>query len=236
MNKNKADGICAVLFDLDGTLVDTAPDMVAVLQDLQREEDIAPLQYSLARAQVSNGAAGLVQLAFPGIAEADQERLRLRYLEKYEERVCVDSALFADLDKLLDALDAGGCPWGVVTNKPMRMTHPLLEGLGIANRSACIISGDTLPQRKPDPAPMLLASQQIGIEPAQTVYIGDAARDIEAGRNAGMLTVAATYGYINDDDPANWGADHVVASTTELLEWLLHAVRLDIDATRALCD
>jgi phosphoglycolate phosphatase len=216
----------AVLFDLDGTLIDTAPDMVAVLIDLQREEGHAPLPYELARSHVSNGSAGLVNLAFPLVDADNHERLRLRYLELYEKRVCVDSVVFAGLEVLLDALDAGHRPWGIVTNKPMRMTDPLLRGLGLADRSSCTISGDTLPQRKPDPAPLLLASEQTGIAPSRSIYVGDAARDIEAGRAAGMFTIAAAYGYINDENPLAWGADHIVANTAELTTYLLKAVNL----------
>jgi phosphoglycolate phosphatase len=216
----------AVFFDLDGTLIDTAPDMVSVLRDLQAEEGEPMLTYNLARAHVSNGAAGLVRLAFPRADAGNHERLRLRYLELYEERVCVDSIVFAGLDTLLDALDAGRRPWGIVTNKPMRMTDPLLRGLGLASRSACAISGDTIRERKPDPAPLLLASAQVGVDPSRSIYVGDAARDIEAGRAAGMFTIAAAYGYINEDDPQTWGADHVVTSTAELTTYLLKAVNL----------
>lgn len=217
----------AVLFDLDGTLVDTAPDMVAVLIDLQAEESVAALDYELARSHVSNGAAGLVSLAFPHADAATHERLRLRYLEKYQDSVCVNSTLFPGLDRLLDSLDAGGCPWGVVTNKPMRMTEPLLAGLGLAKRSACAISGDTLAERKPHPAPLILASKQTGIDPSRSIYVGDAERDIAAGRAAGMFTIAAAYGYINDDNPLHWCADHIVSDTTELTHYLLKAVNLD---------
>ena len=127
---------------------------------------------------------------------------------------------------LLDAMDTAGLPWGIVTNKPMRMTLPLLAGLGLAQRSACAISGDTLPQRKPEPAPLLLASEQTGVPAERCIYVWDAPRDIDAGRSAGMLTVAAAYGYINDEDPYAWGADHVVADTAELTTYLAKAVNL----------
>jgi 2-phosphoglycolate phosphatase len=217
----------AVLFDLDGTLIDTAPDMVAVLTRLQKEEGTEAINYELAKSHVSNGAAGLVRLAFPDIDDENHERLRLRFLEKYEDAVCVDSVVYEGLNELLDVLDGADCPWGVVTNKPMRMTDPLLYGLGLASRSACAISGDTLPQRKPDPAPLLLASREIGVTPNRCVYVGDAARDIEAGRAAGMFTIAAEYGYINEDNPRTWGADHIVSDTSELTTFLLKAVNLD---------
>lgn len=217
----------AILFDLDGTLVDTAPDMVAVLLGMQNDRGLARLPYGLARSHVSNGAIGLVRLAFPDADDAQAEDLRLEYLERYEKAVCVDSTLFPGMDALLDELDTDGHPWGVVTNKPMRMTDPLLAGLGLSDRAACSISGDTLPQRKPHPEPLLLASQQMGVPAGRTVYVGDAARDIEAGRAAGMFTIAAAYGYITeDDDPAGWNANLVAASTRELAQFLLKGVTL----------
>ncbi len=227
MSNSQSATFDAVLFDLDGTLVDTAPDMVAVLDDLQKTEGQVPVPYDIARAQVSNGAAGLIKLAFPDVDEANHERLRLQYLERYQVAVCVHSTLFPGLAELLDLLDANHCPWGVVTNKPARMTDPLLVGLGISQRAACAISGDTIEQRKPHPAPLLLASEQTGIAPERTVYVGDAARDIEAGRAAGMATIAVEYGYSNDNDPQSWNADQIAADTAELTEMLLKGITLD---------
>jgi 2-phosphoglycolate phosphatase len=217
----------AILFDLDGTLVDTAPDMVAVLLAMQQDRGLTQLPYDLARSHVSNGALGLVRLAFPEADDALTKQLHQEYLDRYESAVCVDSTLFPALGELLDELDAAGRPWGVVTNKPKRMTEPLLAGLGIDSRAACSISGDTIPQRKPDPAPLLLASQQIGVPAEKTVYVGDSVRDIDAGRAAGMFTIAATYGYITaDDDPQSWDADLVAADTGELARYLLKGVTL----------
>ena len=218
----------AIFFDLDGTLVDTAPDMVTVLMDLQREEGVEPLEYNVGRSHVSNGAVGLVSLAFPNIDAENHERLRLRYLEKYQESVCVRSHVFPGIDELLNSLDAGQLPWGVVTNKPKRMTGPLLQGLGLAARAVCAISGDTLPQRKPDPAPMFLAAEQAGIQASACIYVGDAARDIEAGRAAGMHTVGVEYGYIANDPPSSWGADAIVADPAELTHYVLKAVNLAV--------
>ena len=218
----------AILFDLDGTLVDTAPDMVAVLLGMQKDHGLALVPYDLARSHVSNGAVGLIRLAFPEADDALMKQLHQEYLDRYENAVCVDSTLFPELGDLLDELDALSRPWGVVTNKPMRMTDPLLEGLGLSSRVACSISGDTLPQRKPDPAPLLLASQQIGVPSEKTVYVGDAVRDIEAGRAAGMFTIAATYGYItDDDDPGTWDADLIAGDTRELTHYLLKGVNLE---------
>ena len=217
----------AILFDLDGTLIDTAPDMVATLLDMQKEHGLALLPYDLARSHVSNGAVGLVRLAFPAADEVQTKQLHREYLERYEDAICVESTLFPDLDGLLDRLDAGGRPWGVVTNKPMRMTEPLLATLGLSGRAACSISGDTLPQRKPHPAPLLLASQQIGVPAEKTVYVGDSVRDIEAGRAAGMFTIAASYGYVtDDDDPGTWDADLIAGDTRELTHYLLKGVNL----------
>ena len=217
----------AVLFDLDGTLVDTAPDMVDALVAVQADEGHAPIAYELARSYVSHGAVGLVGLAFPNVDADTHERLRLRFLDVYEQAVCVRSTLFSGLETLLDQLDTGGVPWGVVTNKPMRMTDPLMTALGIDARAAFAISGDTIPQRKPDPAPLLLASKQTGVAPSRSDYIGDAARDIQAGRAAGMHTVAAAYGYVTaDDDPTNWDAHELVRDTEELAHLVLKGVNL----------
>jgi phosphoglycolate phosphatase len=217
----------AILFDLDGTLVDTAPDMVAVLQDLQRTHGLDPVDYELGRAYVSNGALGLLGLGFPDIEHAIGSDLHTAYLESYAEQVCEASLLFPGLADLLEALDAAGLPWGVVTNKSAHLTDALLDRLALAARSACTVSGDTLPQRKPDPAPLLHACELAGMLPQNTVYVGDASRDIQAGQNAGMATVAAAYGYIAPgDDPRNWGTDLIAADTAELTQILLKAVNL----------
>ena len=219
----------AVLFDLDGTLVDTAPDMVAVLQELQRAHGVQPVDYELGRSYVSNGALGLLGLGFPGIEHTVGSALHTAYLERYALRVCEASVLFPGLADLLEALEAAGLPWGVVTNKPAYLTDPLLDRLALGARSACTVSGDTLPQRKPDPAPLLHACELAGLLPQNTVYVGDASRDIQAGQNAGMATVAAAYGYITPgDDPRSWGADRVAADTAELAQILLKAVNLGV--------
>lgn len=218
----------AVLFDLDGTLVDTAPDMVAVLQDMQRAHELEPVDYDLGRAYVSNGALGLLSLGFPETQHAVGSELHRDYLQRYAHRVCDASTLFPGLERLLEIFDIAGLPWGVVTNKPAHLTDPLLEGLALAARSACTVSGDTLPQRKPDPAPLLHACDIAGLLPQNTVYIGDASRDIQAGQNAGMATIAAAYGYVTpDDDPRRWGADLIASDTAELTQILLKAVNLD---------
>ncbi|HUD97918.1 MAG TPA: HAD-IA family hydrolase [Woeseiaceae bacterium] len=225
MNKPESDNAVAyeaVFFDLDGTLVDTAPDMVSILCDLLKDNGFGPLPYATARASVSNGAAGLIKLAFPDIDDVGRQRLHRDYLERYEQAVCVGSVVYPGLLEVLDQLESEGRPWGVVTNKPRRMTEPLLAELGLAGRAACIVSGDTLPQRKPDPAPLLLASRLAGVTPARSVYVGDAERDIAAGRAAGMATIAAAYGYIvAGDDPARWRADRIALDIGALRQMIL---------------
>ncbi len=218
----------AVLFDLDGTLVDTAPDMVAVLQRLQQEHGVEASPYDLARSNVSNGAVGLLTLGFPELEIEFGDELHQHFLELYAETICQESRVFGQLDQLLDQLEALDCPWGVVTNKPEQLTVPLLIELGLAERSSCIISGDTLAVRKPDPGPLLLACDLIGVDPGASIYIGDAERDIEAGRRAGMATIAASYGYVTeDDDPREWDADVIATTTEELTQIVLKAVNLD---------
>ncbi len=218
----------AVFFDLDGTLVDTAPDMVAVLQAVQKDCGTDPTPFHLARCYVSNGAMGLLSFGFPNIEIEFGGELHQKYLEHYAEMVCIESAVFDGLSDMLDELDALGLPWGVVTNKPHQLTEPLLHALKLAERSVCAISGDTLAVRKPDPAPVLLACDIAGVDPSTTIFVGDAERDIEAGRRAGTATIAAAYGYItDDDDPREWDADVIATSTEELAQIVLKAVNLE---------
>ena len=205
-----------VLFDLDGTLVDTAPDLVAVLNALLVERGHVRMPYAVARNEVSNGAVGLLKLGFgEQVNGAELEDLRRRFLEIYLRDVCVRSRLFVDIDELFkQVIDVR---WGIVTNKPGAFTEPLLVQLGIASRWGSVVSGDRLPQRKPDPAPLLLAAAELGVAAAKCIYVGDAPRDIEAGRAAGLTTVAAAFGYIRQsEDPYAWGADAVVRQPHEL--------------------
>lgn len=204
-----------MLFDLDGTLVDTAPDLVAVLNALLFERGRVRVPYAVARNEASNGAAGLLRLGFGDLAPSELEELRQRFLGIYRRDVCVRSRLFIDLEDLFE--QTVECRWGIVTNKPGAFTEPLLEQLGIADLWASIVSGDRLPQRKPDPAPLLLAARELGLEAADCIYVGDAPRDIEAGRAAGMATVAAAFGYIRpSENPAAWGADAVIRQPRQL--------------------
>ena len=226
--KHSQDGLLeAVLFDLDGTLVDTAPDMVAVLQSMQAAYGVEPVAYDQGRQQVSNGSIGLLRLGFPEIDIEIGHAYHSEFLDRYADVVCEKSCVFDGVDVLLDRLDEVALPWGVVTNKPEYLTAPLMESLGLASRSACIVGGDTLPVRKPDPGPLLLACDMAGVAPHRTVYVGDALRDIEAGLAAGMTTIAATYGYVPDeDDPHTWGADSIAATPEELTQSVLKAVNL----------
>ena len=224
--RNLEGPINAVLFDLDGTLVDTAPDMVSARLQLEQDHGAAAIDYALARSNVSNGAAGLIRVAFPDVDDHQRDDLHRRFLRLYQQNLSVDSRVFPGLDELLDHMDRQRYPWGVVTNKPQALTDPLLAALQLTRRLGCAISGDTLPQRKPHPAPMLLASRMLRVEPQHIAYVGDAARDIEAGRAAGMKTIAAGWGYITDDDsPEFWDADVIAADPGELTQLLLKELR-----------
>lgn len=222
----------AVLFDLDGTLLDTAPDMVGALNDLRAEQSLSPIDYVIARAHVSHGAFGLVDIAFGRIDAVERVRLRDRFLEIYASRVATKTTLFDGMESVLDQVEAAGLAWGIVTNKPGSLTEPLLEALGLLSRCACVVSGDTVANRKPHPEPLLHAMRQINAasgpgDAAQLMYVGDADRDIQAGKAAGMITVAATYGYIPpDDDPLQWNADHIIEHPPQLLDILEDVARL----------
>lgn len=208
----------AVLFDLDGTLLDTAPDMVGSLNELQLEEGDSPLDYDICRAHVSNGVAGLLRIAFDEIGDSRRERLHKRFLEIYAGRLARETSLFPGIAEVLARIESLGTPWGVVTNKPAAFTEPLLRELQLRSRCACVVSGDTIAQRKPHPEPLLHALAQMGHQRGLAVYIGDARRDVAAGKAAGMMTVAATYGYIPpNEDPHTWGADALVSDPPALL-------------------
>lgn len=217
-----------ILFDLDGTLVDTAPDMVATLQEMQHDHGYDPVAYNYGRANVSNGAMGLLRIGFPNIDDDGLETLVDEYVERYGDRLCEETTIFAGADTLLDSLDDAGCPWGIVTNKPKHLTNPLVEQLGLASRCVCVISGDTLAVRKPEPDPLLLGCDIAGVDANRSIYVGDAARDIQAGLRGGLATIAAAYGYITeDDDPREWGADIIAVDTEELAQIVFKAVNLE---------
>ena len=207
----------AVLFDLDGTLIDTAPDMVGALNDVRRADALPPIDYERARAQVSNGALGLIDLAYDNLTEAERLSLRERFLDTYARRVAQDTILFPGMAEILNALESAQTPWGIVTNKPGALTDALLVALELQHRCACVVSGDTLTRRKPHPDPLLHAVRHIGVASAAAMYIGDATRDIQAGKAAGMITVAAAYGYVEPgEQPHEWDADYAINAPHDL--------------------
>jgi len=215
--------IRAVFFDLDGTLLDTAPDMGGALNTLLAEEGRPPLPPERIRPAVSHGATALVRLAFGLGPEHGErfERLRQRFLALYRRRLARETRPFPGMEAALRALEEAGVYWGVVTNKPARFTEPLLEALGLAQRAACIVSGDTAPARKPDPRPLLHACGVTGVLPEECVYVGDARRDVEAAHAAGMPALVALFGYLDGaDDPAAWGAEALVDSPAALVDWV----------------
>jgi N-acetyl-D-muramate 6-phosphate phosphatase len=217
----KRTDIRSVLFDLDGTLLDTAPDLVRVLNQVRVEQGRAPLPYELARTQVSHGSAGLIRLGFPDLSGDPLEALRLRLLGLYSAQVSIDTALFDGCQAVLDELRSRAMPWGIVTNKPGFLTTPLLASLGLGESAGCVVSGDTLPQRKPHPAPLLLAASQLSLLPAQCLYVGDAERDVQSARAAGMPVLVARYGYLGpEDDPEAWGSDALIDAPLQIIDWL----------------
>ncbi len=211
-----------VLFDLDGTLADTAPDMAQALNLLLKEKDYEPLPFDTIRPWVSHGGLALVRLGFgEERGDVELENLRQRFLEIYAENLCRETHLFPGIPQLLAMLSKNGFNWGVVTNKPGYLTEPLVAQLTIQPPPACIVSGDTTTNRKPHPEPMLLACKQAGSDPHECLYVGDAERDIHAGKRAGMKTLVALFGYITDsEDPETWGADGMIRAPMEVFDWL----------------
>jgi phosphoglycolate phosphatase len=209
----------AILFDLDGTLVDTAPDMGGALNNLRIEENLAPIPMEVIRPYVSQGGLVLTRLGFSEhVEESEIEPLRLRFLDHYRAIVANDSVLFDCFEQVLDVLDDQGIPWGIVTNKPEWLTSPLLEELALDTRAAVVICGDSLEKRKPHPLPLIVAAQTIGTACENCVYIGDDRRDVEAGRAANMKTLIAAYGYINQDtDLDEWQAEGIIDHPLDLL-------------------
>ncbi len=214
--------IRTILFDLDGTLADTAPDLAHALNLLLVEEGRAPLPFERIRPAVSHGSPGLLRLGF-GVKPSDDgyAQLRERLLALYAQNLCRATRLFPGIAELLVAIAQRGSNWGIVTDKPGFLTERLLQALALPSPPSCVVSGDSTANRKPHPGPLLHACTCAGSLPPQCVYVGDAERDIEAGRRAGMKTLIALFGYINDeDDPQRWGADGMIRAPGEILEWL----------------
>jgi phosphoglycolate phosphatase len=212
----------AVLFDLDGTLVDTAPDMARTVNAMRTRRGLAPVPTAQVRAQVSNGARGMIVAAFGITVEhPDFQGMREEFLEIYAGNLCIDSRLFDGMEKLLGDLDAEGIAWGVVTNKFERFARPLIAGLDLASRAAVVVGGDTCPRPKPFPDPLLHAAAAMGVAPMNTLYVGDDVRDVQAARAAGMPVVVAGYGYLGDGiPPSQWGADAVLDSPAGIGAWI----------------
>ena len=208
----------AILFDLDGTLADTAPDLAAAVNLLRTERGLAPTPYDILRPTASAGARGMIGASF-GLAPHDDgyEELRQGFFDNYQAAMMVHSTLFDGIPELLDGIVDAGLVWGIVTNKPARFTDPLLPLIGL-DKTACAISGDTTPHPKPHAAPLLEAAKRIGLAPEQCWYVGDDLRDIQAGHAAGMPTIACQWGYCGAIEPVTWGADHLVATPQDLLE------------------
>ena len=213
--------IQCVLFDLDGTLLDTAPDLVAALNAVLLSEGREPYTLAQARHTVSHGSIGMLEFAY-GMEQttADIERRRRIFLDYYIANISRHTRFFAQVPPLLERLKHAGLPWGIVTNKPEYLTFPLLHDMALAERARCIVGGDTLAVAKPHPEPLLLAAEQCGVAPEACLYVGDAERDIQAGRSAGMKTLAAAYGYVQQDEHLAWQADGVIAQPLEILNWL----------------
>ena len=216
----------AVLFDMDGTLLDTAPDFIAICQAMLADRSLPAIDDERIREVISGGARAMVAAAFAMSPEAPEfEALRLEFLERYQKDCAVHSKLFDGMAELLEDIEKAKLIWGVVTNKPVRFAEPIMQRLGLAERSAVLICPDHVKNSKPDPEPMILACKMLGLDPASVLFVGDDLRDIESGRDAGTRTAAVTYGYIHpDDNPRHWGADVVVDHPLELRKVLDNAL------------
>jgi 2-phosphoglycolate phosphatase len=213
--------IKAVLFDLDGTFADTAPDLAYALNRMRGARGLPAVPVDWTRPVTSTGARGLLRIGFgmePG--DPDYAAMREEFLALYSQDLCRETTLFAGIAALLEALEARGVRWGIVTNKVERLAKPLVAQLGLDKRCACVVGGDTTGRLKPDPAPLLAASAVIGVEPSACCYVGDDQRDVEAGRAAGMMTIAVRYGYLNGGVPDDWGADIVADLPQDVLALL----------------
>ena len=215
----------AVLFDLDGTLADTAPDMARTVNEMRTRRSLEPVAAEVVRPHVSKGARGMLLAAFDMTTDhPDFSAMREEFLDIYAGNLCVDSTLFPGMAQLLDRLEAADIGWGVVTNKFERFARPLLERMGLAARAGVIVGGDTCAKAKPFPDPLLYAAKALGVAPAKTLYVGDDERDVQAARAAGMPVVVAGYGYLGDGTPpSQWKADGIVDSPAGLDTWIFGA-------------
>ena len=211
----------AILFDLDGTLLDTAPDMVGALNELRREHGLAPLPYEEVRPAVSHGAARVVKIGFPDAPPDDAAVLQRRFLEIYRGALSLGTRFFPGMEQVLATLAQRRLKCGIVTNKPAWLTLPLLDELGIRGQFACVVSGDTLTERKPHPLPLLHAAKLADVLPGECVYVGDAERDVQAAHAAGMPALVANYGYLRaGEDSGAWQGEGYLQQALDLLGWL----------------
>lgn len=212
----------AVLFDLDGTFADTAPDLAAALNHVRATRDLAPLPLEVLRPQASHGSVGLLQVGMAITPESpDFAALRQIFLQHYSDNICVHTTLFDGIAELINQLEARDIVWGIVTNKPQRFTVPLMQALGYATRAGCLISGDTCTHAKPHPEPMHKACATINIAAANCLYLGDDQRDMQAANAVSMRGIIAGYGYVGEDcSVANWLAQGSVSTPLELLNFL----------------
>ncbi|MFC7517123.1 HAD family hydrolase [Herbaspirillum sp. GCM10030257] len=208
----------AILFDLDGTLADTAPDLAGAMNRVRAARGLAPTPYELLRPVASAGARGLIGASF-GLKPEDEgfAELRTAFLDTYESAIAIDTRLFDGVERLLDEMQTRNIGWGIVTNKAARFTDLLVPKIGLGH-AGCIVSGDTTPHSKPHPAPLLEAARRLGLPPEQCWYVGDDLRDVQAGRAAGMRTVAASWGYCGHVEPETWEADAIAASPLEVCD------------------
>jgi phosphoglycolate phosphatase len=217
----------AVLFDLDGTLADTAPDLAAAMNKVRTDRGLEPTAYELLRPVASAGARGLIGAAF-GLKPGDTgyEELRVAFLDTYESAIAIHTSLFDGIPGLLQGLQSRNLSWGIVTNKAARFTDLLVPKIDLGH-AGCVISGDTTPHSKPHPAPLIEAARRLGVAPEECWYVGDDLRDIQAGRAAGMATIAAAWGYCGHAEPATWEADALAETPLGVLELIQNAVQND---------
>jgi phosphoglycolate phosphatase len=214
--------IRTVLFDLDGTLVDSAPDLAGATNEMLVARGLPEVPFERLRPMVGTGARGMIGVAF-GVSpmETSFPALREEFFDRYEQRLLRASFPFEGIAAMLQSLSESGLSWGIVTNKSERFALPLTRGLGWETQAAAVVGGDTTPHSKPHPAPLLEAARRAGVSPQECIYVGDDARDILAGRAAGMPTVAVRWGYLGDGEPIEaWGADVVVDTPSQLIDWL----------------
>jgi phosphoglycolate phosphatase len=219
--------IRGVLFDLDGTLIDSAPDLAGAANRLRADHGLEPLPLEALRPMVGSGARGMVGVAF-GVAPGDPrfEALRDAFLAHYEAGLLQRTRPFDGVAELLSALEAAGIAWGIVTNKATRFTAPIVAGLGFSQRARAVVCGDTTPHSKPHPEPLLHAARALGMAPEHVAYVGDDLRDAQAARAAGMPMLAATWGYLGQGEPVHeWGADALVDAPSQVLAWLHERAR-----------